>query len=193
MTVGGCSRALRAAVFAAVCVLLAAVGHTAASGSAVPRWVLAAGAVAAGGTAWCLAGRERSPSGVAVFSVSLQTVLHWAFVLAQAVSREPHPAVHTAAAGHGTGGASPFGMPAVHLAAALVCGMWLARGERAFFRILRSVAGWLAAPLRPPGRPCPPSPRLVRLRPAGSNAVPPLLLLAHTLVSRGPPAGPAGG
>ena len=46
------------------------------------------------------------------------------------------------------GGTSSFGMLAAHLLAALLCGLWLAHGERAAFRILRAVAGWLAAPLR---------------------------------------------
>ena len=41
-------------------------------------------------------------------------------------------------------------MLAAHLLAALLCGLWLAYGERAAFRVLRAVAGWLAAPLRLP-------------------------------------------
>lgn len=43
--------------------------------------------------------------------------------------------------GHETGGASSFGMLAAHLLAALLCGVWLAYGERAAFRTLRAVAG----------------------------------------------------
>jgi len=35
-----------------------------------------------------------------------------------------------------------------HLLAALLCGLWLAHGERAAFRVLRAAAGRLAAPLR---------------------------------------------
>ncbi|KUO17274.1 hypothetical protein AQJ91_30870 [Streptomyces dysideae] len=50
---------LRAAVFAAVCVLLAALGHVLMSGSRVTWWVLTAGAAATGAVGWCLAGRER--------------------------------------------------------------------------------------------------------------------------------------
>jgi hypothetical protein len=50
---------LRAAVFAAVCVLLAALGHVLMSGSRVPWWALTAGAAATGVVGWCLAGRER--------------------------------------------------------------------------------------------------------------------------------------
>lgn len=49
MTAGWCSRTLRAAVFAAaVCVLLAALGHVMTSGSRVPWWALVAGVAATG-------------------------------------------------------------------------------------------------------------------------------------------------
>lgn len=43
MTAGRCSRTLRAAVFAVVCVLLAALGHVLMSGSEVPAWALGPG------------------------------------------------------------------------------------------------------------------------------------------------------
>ena len=46
MTSGWCGRAMRAAVFAAVCVLLAALGHELMSGGQVPAWALAAGTAA---------------------------------------------------------------------------------------------------------------------------------------------------
>lgn len=60
---------------------------------------------------------------------------------------------------HGTGGAphahtmvgmggSALGMLAAHLLAAALCGLWLAYGERAVFRLLRAAAARLAAPLR---------------------------------------------
>ena len=51
---------------------------------------------------------------------------------------------------HDMGGTSSFGMLAAHTLAALLSGLWLAHGERAAFRVLRAVAGWLAAPLRLP-------------------------------------------
>jgi hypothetical protein len=90
------------------------------------------------------------------------------------------------------GGSSSSGMLAAHLLAALLCGLWLAYGERAAFRILRAVAGRLVTPLRlllalpvTPDRP----------RPAGrrprSDRAPRLLLLVHAITSRGPPAGTA--
>ncbi|MFB7738522.1 hypothetical protein ACFC08_29895 [Streptomyces sp. NPDC056112] len=84
---------------------------------------------------------------------------------------------------------SPIGMLAAHLLAALLCGVWLAYGERAVFRILRAFAGWLFAPLRlflrpptPPHRPC------VRPRRAGSDRPPHRILPTHAITTRGPPA-----
>ena len=62
MTAGRGVRAVRAAVFAAVCVLLAALGHVLMSRTAVPWWALAAGAAVTGAAAWCLAERERGCS-----------------------------------------------------------------------------------------------------------------------------------
>lgn len=89
-------------------------------------------------------------------------------------------------------GGSSFGMIAAHLLAALLCGLWLAYGEKAAFRILRAVAGRLAAPLRllftlprTPHRPCP------RVRRRRSHHAPRLLLLVHAIISRGPPVGTA--
>jgi hypothetical protein len=70
-------------VFAAVCVLLAALGHVLMSGNDVPAWVLAAGLAATGTVGWCLAGRERGLPLIVAVVVAAQTVLHEAFSLAQ--------------------------------------------------------------------------------------------------------------
>jgi hypothetical protein len=83
-------------------------------------------------------------------------------------------------------------MLAVHLLAALLCGLWLSAGERAVFGLGRTVAGRLFAPVllllraaRPPHRPPP--------RPLRADSARPLrqLLLIHAVTSRGPPAGVA--
>ncbi|MFC5957936.1 hypothetical protein ACFP51_26745 [Streptomyces pratens] len=243
MTSGWCSRTVRAAVFAVVCVLLAALGHVLMSQTAVPGWALAAGAAATGVTAWLLAGRERGPWLVGSVAVAAQAVLHTLFAFAQALVH-PGPSdggsllerglgnllmrQHAAplspgdGMGHGMGdgtggeaagtphsvysahadhaahsmaadGMSSTGMLAAHLLAALVCALWLARGERAVFRILRAFAGRLFVPLRglllrwpaPPDRP------RVRARRAGRDRMPRRLLLTHTITTRGPPAGVA--
>ncbi|MFJ3231194.1 hypothetical protein [Streptomyces sp. NPDC086787] len=222
MTAGRCARTLRAAVFAAVCVLLAALGHVLMSGSHVPAWALAVGAALTGVVGWCLAGRERGLPLIVTVVVGAQVVLHEAFSHAQSasanaasmdMSRMDHmdhtaytghmehmghtgqmnPMAHDAHLGHSMhDGSSSFGMLAAHLLAALLCGLWLAHGERAAFRILRVMAGWLVAPLRllfalpvTPDRP-----RLnPRRRPR--DRAPRLLLLVHAITSRGPPEGTA--
>ncbi|MEU6371681.1 hypothetical protein [Streptomyces sp. NPDC046909] len=218
MTAGWCSRTVRAAVFAAVCVLLAALGHVLMSGQHVPAWALAVGAVLTGAAGWCLAGRERGLPVVVAVVVAAQTALHEGFSLAQSTtsssggggmgsmdmgsmhmhSTDAMDMGHMGAGHTGAGVASSssssssFGMLAAHLLAALLCGLWLAYGERAAFRILRAVAGWLAAPLRlllavrvPAHRPLPGRPR------RRSERAPRLLLLVHAITTRGPPAGTA--
>ncbi|KUO16053.1 hypothetical protein AQJ91_38190 [Streptomyces dysideae] len=204
-------------MFAAVCVLLAALGHVLMSGHDVPAPTLAAGVTVTGGVGWWLAARERGLPLIVAVVVGAQTLLHSAFSLTEPTdgaarssggvgsahvgSAHMHsmPSMSTDAmdAGHmGTaeagGDTLSSGMLAAHLLAALLCGLWLAYGERAAFRILRALAGWLAAPLRlllalptPPHRP--------RLRPhrRRSDRAPRLLLLSHAITTRGPPLGTA--
>ncbi|MGQ4362494.1 hypothetical protein [Streptomyces sp. SAS_272] len=121
-------RLLRAAVFAAVCVVLAAVGHTAASCAAVPLWTLGVGFVAVFAVAAPLAGRGRSLPGIAVLLAVGQTVLHVLFGLGQhtasvsaaastSVSRSVSSASASASAALSASDAS-----LVERAARLVCG-----------------------------------------------------------------------
>ncbi|MDX2682720.1 hypothetical protein [Streptomyces soliscabiei] len=231
MTAGWCSRTLRAALFAAVCVLLAALGHVMMSGSEVPAWALALGAAVTAIAGWSLAGRERGLPLIVTVVVAAQTALHSAFSLTGSeptavgmaamdmgsmrmgsmdpmgsmgsmdMSRMDHMSHmshmshmdHMDHMGHlgqgaGDGGSFSFGMLAAHLLAALLCGLWLAYGEKAAFRILRAVAGWLAAPLRLllalPAVPDRPRVRIGRRR---SDRAPRLLLLTHAITTRGPP------
>ncbi|MFG2454192.1 hypothetical protein ACGFSG_33000 [Streptomyces sp. NPDC048512] len=223
MTVGGWCRTLRAGVFAAACVVLAALGHVMMSGAAVPGWTMAAGAVATAGAGWFLAGRERGRALIVTVVVTTQAALHEMFALAG----RPTSAASSARAdglgtdmgpmdmsrmdmgsmggmAHGTGGAphahtmvgmggSALGMPAAHLLAAALCGLWLAYGERAVFRLLRAAAARLAAPLRmllalpvPGGRP----PVRARRTPAPRASLA-RFLLCYAVTSRGPPVGTA--
>ncbi|MFE7095180.1 hypothetical protein [Streptomyces erythrochromogenes] len=222
-----CLRALRAAVFAALCVLLAAIGHMLMSGAAVPWWALSAGFAAAAGAAWSLADRERGLLAVTGAAVAVQGVLHSAFSLAQSLS-EPglstvsaptatagaavhahhasHPmadaasvptAMHMAGGGHEASAVpmafmSPAGMLVAHLLAAVLCGLWLAHGERALFRVVRAVAARLRAPLRLLLRPVAvvhrPRPRVRRPR---RTRAPRQLFLVHAITSRGPPTATA--
>ncbi|MEU5096824.1 hypothetical protein [Streptomyces sp. NPDC020996] len=228
MTAGWWSRTIRAAVFAAVCVLLASLGHVMMSGHRVPVWTLVAGTAVTGAAGWALAGRERGLPLIVAVVVAAQTGLHTAFSLAQPASGRTSSAgadgtaamdmgatdmgsmnmSHMSHMGmshmgmshmdHGAhlapspGDSSSFGMLAAHLLAALLCGLWLAYGERAAFRILRAVAGWLAAPLRLllvvlPAVPDRPRPRVRRHAPDRA----PRLLLVHAITHRGPPVGTA--
>ncbi|CAL9657573.1 hypothetical protein [Streptomyces sp. enrichment culture] len=89
-------------------------------------------------------------------------------------------------------GAASVGMLAAHLLAAVVCGLWLAHGERAVFRVLRAAAGRLAAPLRLLlALPTPVSRPTVRRRRFTARPVPVRLLLCSCLTFRGPPPGTA--
>ncbi|MEU9635822.1 hypothetical protein ACGFZZ_11025 [Streptomyces tendae] len=92
MSAGWCLRTTRAAVFAAVCVLLAALGHVTMSGHSVPWWSLVVALVVCAGAAWCLAGRERGLFPVSFAVVAAQTALHAWFSYAQAPSM---PSMHT--------------------------------------------------------------------------------------------------
>ncbi|MGW1722673.1 hypothetical protein ACWCQK_07000 [Streptomyces sp. NPDC002306] len=96
-------RLLRAAVFAAVCVVLAAAGHALASCATVPLWTLGAGFLGALTVVAPLAGRERSLPGIAALLALGQTVLHTLFGLGQ------HTAMTSASASASASGAMPMG------------------------------------------------------------------------------------
>ncbi len=76
-------RVLRAAVFAAACVALAAAGHAWASGVSVPACALAAAWCAVFAVAAPMAGRERSLPGISVLLAGAQAVLHVMFSAGQ--------------------------------------------------------------------------------------------------------------
>ncbi|MFG3247941.1 hypothetical protein [Streptomyces sp. NPDC048187] len=111
-------RILRAAVFAAVCVVLAAAGHTLASCATVPLWSLGAGFLGAVLVAVPLAGRLRSLAGIVMLLAVGQTALHTLFGLGQhgtTMAAAPAPA-----SGGGAGALSDASL--VQQAARLVCG-----------------------------------------------------------------------
>ncbi|MFD5766483.1 hypothetical protein ACFWIN_11760 [Streptomyces sp. NPDC127049] len=233
MTPGRCSRGVRAAMFAAVCVLLAATGHILMSGQGVPVGALSLSFAATVAVTWVLAGRERGLLAVTTASVLVQSALHTAFSWSQPASPVSTPmpmprpageahaehahlahaamghadtghaamghgdlspsagALSEAAAGHDmTDMSSSLGMVAAHLLAALLSGLWMAYGEQAAFRLLRAASLRLFRPLCPLLAPLAPVvPDRLRFRPAraGDERAPRRLLLAHSLVSRGPP------
>ncbi|AMM07015.1 hypothetical protein C0Q98_01980 [Streptomyces albidoflavus] len=188
-------RAVRAVLFAVVCVSLAGAGHALSSSHPVPPWVLLAALPPVAVAAWCAAGRARGTAAIGAGLVAAQLVLHLVLTEAHALpghAPEPHhsgtDARHMATAA--AGWAPPtdtLSMTAAHLLAALGCAWWLACGERAVVQLAHAT---LAALLRPFRRPVP-----VRLpqRPPGRPAVAvdeqpaAVRLLRHAVSRRGPP------
>lgn len=80
---GGGLRLLRAAMFAALCVVLAGAGHALASCATIPLWSLGVGFAATFAVAAALAGRERTLPGIAATLAVGQTALHILFGLGQ--------------------------------------------------------------------------------------------------------------
>ncbi|MER5883811.1 hypothetical protein ABT160_08275 [Streptomyces sp. NPDC001941] len=76
-------RLLRAALFAAVCVVLSALGHALAACATVPGWTLAAGFLGVLAVTVPLAGRERSLPTIATALAGGQFALHALFGLGQ--------------------------------------------------------------------------------------------------------------
>ncbi|WP_369148515.1 hypothetical protein [Streptomyces sp. R44] len=99
--------------------------------------------------------------------------------------------ISEAPAGHDmTNMSASFGMLSAHLLAALLSGLWMAYGEQAAFRLLRAASLRLFRPLCPLLASFVPAVRSgPRFRPvrAGDERAPRQLLLAHSLISRGPP------
>lgn len=118
-------RLLRAAVFTAVCVVLAAAGHTIASGRTVPGWSLALGWLAVFAVVAPLAGRERTLPGIATLLAVGQLALHTVFNAGQVCVMAAGSAVAAGGSASGSGpvsatGGSDSGLMTV--AARLVCG-----------------------------------------------------------------------
>ncbi|MEU1408999.1 hypothetical protein ABZ471_43245 [Streptomyces sp. NPDC005728] len=202
-------RSLRAAVFAAVCVLLAAAGHGLATGAVPPLWADAAALLVVFVPACALGGRERSLPGIGAAMLLTQAGLHLAFDAAgrttgpgrtHLMSRTAAVPGHTMAAipGHGTAAMHAHATAhaatvhahamAAHLLAALVASWWLRRGEAALWSLLRRavalvpglVAWWRGAPLPLPAGRAPSVPV--------GPAPPRRTALRHAVSRRGPPA-----
>ncbi|MER7124257.1 hypothetical protein ABT379_35535, partial [Streptomyces goshikiensis] len=100
MNPGRNCRAIRAAMFAVTCVLLASLGHVLMSRTAVAWWAMAVAVAAVGAAAWVLADRERGLVSVTAATVAVQAALHTGFSMAQA-------AAHPSGPGGGGGRAPP--------------------------------------------------------------------------------------
>ncbi|MPY34021.1 hypothetical protein FNH09_23070 [Streptomyces adustus] len=205
-------RSLRAAVFAAVCVLLAVAGHGLAAGGTPPLWADGAGFLVVFAAGWLLGGRERTLPGITAAMLAVQAGLHTVFsrtiITAEPVMRmtrthmgqmhmgsmhmSPTQMGHMRMAQmHGLTAPHPHAMTPhavlAHVLAALVASWWLRRGEAALWSLLRRAVALLPGLAAWWGGPSAPF-----LRPAAdcvpADAVPPLaLLLRHAVSRRGPP------
>ncbi|MFC9705776.1 hypothetical protein ACFTWD_34365 [Streptomyces sp. NPDC056943] len=158
--------------------------------------------------AWAAAGRRRGAPTIAGAMLVLQGALHLLFSMtgshpsaqaasdATAMTGMTHPHAMAAMAGaHDTtmsaGAAmdSDPGMLAVHLLAALLCGLWLAHGEAAFFTLAEAALAYAFTPLRLlfARVRVPDAPRGPVRRPRGHAHRPHTVVLAHTVSRRGPP------
>ncbi|WP_329121313.1 hypothetical protein [Streptomyces sp. NBC_01353] len=150
---------------------------------------------------WPATGRRRGAYTISGGLVAVQAALHLIFSAGEERGTTDHTAMadHAAAMGHtamdpsmlpvmeAAAGHSSLGMIGAHLLAALVCGLWLARGEAALFALARTVGALAFTPLRlllavvrVPELPHPVRPRPHTRRLHG-------VVLAHTLSRRGPP------
>lgn len=154
-------RAIRAALFAVVCVGVAALLHGMAGGCQAswtgiglglpPIWLAACAGL----------GRERSGPTLTTGLGAAQVGLHFLFAHLCAVAAS---AAATAAATSTVAVSMPgmpnmvmpqptnpelrtIGMLAAHALAVVICGWWLRQGERDFFALCRAVAALVAAPL----------------------------------------------
>ncbi|MGK5730915.1 hypothetical protein [Streptomyces sp. URMC 124] len=197
-------RALRAALFTALCVTLSAGSHVLLSGTGLPVATVAPAGAAVFALAYALAGRERGFARIAALFVPLELASDALFTTGQescyGAGGHAVPGALTALCGGGTVG-GPFApapgpdtavwlLLAAHVAVGLLAAAWLRLGERALVR-LGALAGaalrrllpvpdgvsgpFRAAPVRAAGRP------------RGAPALP---LLVHSVVRRGPPPGP---
>ncbi|MEO3753313.1 hypothetical protein [Streptomyces sp. B6B3] len=251
MDAGRALRVARAAVFAGLCVLLAASGHVLASGAAVSAASLLPAFAGCGAAAWLLGRRERGTRAVVLAALGTQALLHVFFSvfsvfpgfpgfpsfpgfsgLAPGQARCPatpaadwwrlvepppcgspgphaesrHTVPHDATAApeamtdaaaqalagpaHGALPGGSAGMLAAHAAAALLGALWLSRGERAVFRLLRRAAQRVLPPLPLPDgcRAAPAPTRSAVPRPDRDTPAPRRPTFARSLPSRGPPA-----
>jgi hypothetical protein len=167
-------RLARTAAFSAVCVTLAALAHALGGGAGAAPWTAGAGVVGVGGLGLVLCGRERSATTINVVLVMAQLGLHELF----ANDDTAYVSVH----GHGEGLTVDAGMLLAHLTATVITGLWLARGEAAFWALLRRIGRRLVL-LRPVAVPA--------LRPSApivfTRVVPIQPGFRHCLARRGPP------
>ncbi|WP_449479267.1 hypothetical protein [Streptomyces abikoensis] len=212
-------RALRAALFTALCVTLSAASHILLSRTPLPAATVAGLAAGFFAVAYALAGRERGYGSIAALLIPLELTADTVFTTGQhaCYGRAGGPVagplhvlgLDIACRGElGTplarmtagGDAPPAGGPALpwlllacHVAVGLLAAGWLRRGEAALAGLLRTAAARALGPLllALAAVALPPGPA-ARLRPARRTLrARGLPLLVHSVVRRGPPLAPA--
>ncbi|MEU5540221.1 hypothetical protein [Streptomyces sp. NPDC020362] len=194
-------RSLRGAVFAAVCVLLAAAGHGLAMGDMPPLWADAVAFLAVFALGCTLGGRERSLPGIGAAMLLTQAGLHIAFDAAHqsTAGGSAHMLRMASMPGHTMAMTQAHAQPvhthptacatAAHVLAALVASWWLRRGEAALWSLLRRAAALVPAGLLAWWRGTrPPAPAGPALRVPDGPEPPRRPALRHAVSRRGPPA-----
>ncbi|GAA2059366.1 hypothetical protein GCM10009839_82110 [Catenulispora yoronensis] len=163
-------REARAAVFAALCVLVGALGHDAFSRSSIPLWAVFVGGLAVFLLAQLFTRRECGLPTILVLMGIVQFGLHHLFGFAQQLAADATPMAmampargywwcgHDEPSGVAQAMAHVAGMPpsqhsmtvgmwAAHAGAALAAAWWLRRGEAAVWSLGRALALALITPL----------------------------------------------
>ncbi|WP_275465075.1 hypothetical protein [Streptomyces noursei] len=206
-------RAVRAALFTALCVTLSAASHVLLSHAPLPPATLAAVCAAVFTAAYAHAGRERGYAQTAALLVPLELAADTVFTTGQQACYGPAGGplagpLHTVGvdllcrggAGPAPPAALPHGLPAVqpaagwlllaaHLTVGLLAAGWLHRGEAALGALLRAAGAGAVRPLRTAAAVvrAAVAPRVHRPPPRPPAPTRPLPFLTHCVRRRGPP------
>jgi hypothetical protein len=151
-------RAIRAALFAVVCVGVAALLHGMAGGCQVSWTGIGLGLPPIWLVAYAGLGGERSGPTLTIGLGAAQVGLHYLFAHLCAVAATTTSATTVVTLSMPDMPNMPMpqsanqdvrtiGMFAAHAVAVVICGWWLRQGERDFFALCRAVAALVAAPL----------------------------------------------
>ncbi|WP_328394257.1 hypothetical protein [Nocardia sp. NBC_00416] len=177
-------RVTRALVFAFVCVLVSAAGHTTVSGHSLSPSAITLATAAVTAIVWATAARQWNLLTITSGLIAAQGLLHLWFTIAPAPGT-PHPD-HS----HALSDSRSPAMLAAHCAAAIACSLWLWCGERAVFALMRAVYGQILLPflLLMTARPVTAAERSGLDRRGGVPLVGPgNTLLKYSMARRGPP------
>ncbi|MEV4616619.1 hypothetical protein AB0K43_29075 [Kitasatospora sp. NPDC049258] len=210
MTQNQATRALRAAVFTALAVPLAALGQVVLTGRALPLTLVAAASAAVFLLAIVLTGSRRGFPQIAAVLVPVELLLNTAFNLGQdtCASAAPGHSMDLLVCGGGSVGGSSLLTDwsghsggwvkllvlLVHVGLALAAAAWLRLGDRAMTGLgeaLRAVRALLPAPWRAllTGSPLPGCPPALAPAPQAERPLPrPAQLVLTPAPRRGPPA-----